>query len=74
MGNPAARCAAGWRAREGGFVDLMEEVMTAFGDLDDALERALGTSTYEEIVGKAPPPSIATPKLEKPTEEFFERE
>ncbi|MBI4434487.1 carboxypeptidase regulatory-like domain-containing protein [Candidatus Uhrbacteria bacterium] len=55
-------------------VDLVEETITAFGDLDDAFERALGTSTYEEIVGKAPPPTIATPKLEKSAEEFFERE
>jgi hypothetical protein len=63
---------AGGVAREE-LVDLMEEVITAFGDLDDAFERALGTSTYDATVGK-PPPSIITPKLEKPAIEFFERE
>ncbi|MBI4143232.1 fibronectin type III domain-containing protein [Candidatus Uhrbacteria bacterium] len=53
--------------------DALESVVAAFGDLDDAFEHALGTTTYDTIVGK-PSAAIATPKLEKQAEEFFERE
>ncbi|MBI4449570.1 fibronectin type III domain-containing protein, partial [Candidatus Uhrbacteria bacterium] len=54
-------------------VDALEGVITVLGDLDDAFEHALGTTTYDTIVGK-PSAAIATPKLEKQAVEFFERE
>jgi len=53
--------------------DTLAVVIAAFGNLDDAFNRALGTSAYATVVGN-PPSEIAAPKLDKSSEDFFTRE